>query len=90
MFNRKKPEVREEDDTFYQRIRSTIEEHSGRTSGIRVFEHNDETTLDEKERQILAKLRAAHEQWQANNPEPTEIPEEDPYKGIIVERETRL
>lgn len=84
MFNRRKPEVREDDDTFYQRIRSTIEDHTGRTSGIKVFEHNDEATLDDKEREILAKLRAAHEEWQANNPEPTAKPKDDAFKSVKV------
>ena len=84
MFNRKKHEVREDDDTFYQRIRSTIEDHTGKTSGIKVFEHNDEQTLDEQEREILAKLQAAHEEWQTNNPESTAKPKEDAFKSVKI------
>lgn len=84
VFNRKKRDVREDDDTFVQRIRHAIEDHTGRTSGIKVFEHSDEQTLDQQEREILAKLRAAHEQWQANNPEPTAKPKDDAFKSVKV------
>jgi hypothetical protein len=84
VFNRTKPEVREDDDSFYKRIRSEIEDHTGRTSGIKVFEHGDETTLDEQEREILAKLQAAHEEWHTNNPDSTETTGDDAYKSVKV------
>jgi hypothetical protein len=84
VFRSKKKDIVEDDNSFIHRIRHTIEDHSATTTGIKVFEHGDETTLDDHERQILAKLRAAHEEWHANNPEPTENSQDDAYKSVKV------
>ncbi len=66
MFGRK-PEKTEDEDTFAKRIRTVIEENTCATSGIKVFEHEDETALDDHEQQILATLQQAHEEWRAKN-----------------------
>jgi hypothetical protein len=70
VFNFLKPKKvvkKEDDDTFIHRIRDEIEEKSAATSGIRVFEHNDDSTLDDYERKILETLRKAHESWIAKH-----------------------
>ena len=84
MFGFGKSDKHEDDDTFVRRIRSEIEEKSGDTSGIRVFEHADESALDDKERQILANLREAHEKWKSEHEEPTEDSYEDAYSSVRV------
>lgn len=84
MFNRDKPEVQEDEITFARRIRSTIEDRrNATTNGIQVFEHNDELTLDEQEREVLEKLRAAHEKWHTNS-ETSKSEHDDAYKSVKV------
>lgn len=67
VFGRNKAEKREDDDTFAQRIRTVIEESTCATSGIKVFEHEDESALNDHEQEILSTLRKAHEEWRAKN-----------------------
>ena len=56
---------------FARDLRAKIENNlvkpSG-TSGIHVFEHDNEDALDEKEKEILKHFRKAHEEWTAENP----------------------
>ena len=67
--SRKTPETpKEDEDTFVKRIRRVITDHTNQTSGIRVFEHEDESNLDDYEQEILKNLRNAHEEWTKNNP----------------------
>ena len=68
MFGLGKDEKREDEDTFNKRIRSVIEENTCATSGIKVFEHVDDSALDEYEMKVLENLRNAHEKWQEANP----------------------
>jgi len=53
----------EDEDTFVKRIRREIETNTCQTSGICVFEHNDESDLDDYEQKVLENLRIAHENW---------------------------
>ena len=69
MFSLSKDQKREDDDSFLKRIRAEIEEKSCATSGIKVFEHADDRTLDDKEKTILENLRQAHEKWKAKHAE---------------------
>ena len=73
MFNYKRiPETpKEDEDTFVKRIRRVITDHTNQTSGIRVFEHEDESNLDDYEQKVLENLRNAHEEWTKNNPKST-------------------
>ena len=70
MFGDKNPleTPKEDEDTFVKRIRRVITDHTNQTSGIRVFEHEDESNLDDYEQEILENLRIAHEDWQEKNP----------------------
>lgn len=68
-FENEKPK-NEDDKTFIKRIRHEITQNTCQTSGICVFEVNNEVNLDDQERQILETLRKAHEDWVKKNPQP--------------------
>ena len=74
---------REDEDTFNKRIRSVIEENTCATSGIKVFEHVDDSALDEYEMKVLENLRNAHEKWQSENSTPSKS-EDDAFKSVKV------
>ncbi len=59
----------ETSEQFARDLRSKIENNqtTSETSGIRVFEHNDERALDDEEKVILETLRQAHENYMAEN-----------------------
>lgn len=80
LLNRKPKE--DDHDTFAKRIRQAIEEKTGETSGIKVFEHSDESALDDYEKQVLNNLRKAHEEWQAKNPKGESEKTDDAYKSV--------
>lgn len=63
------PEV-EDEKTFRKRIRQDMikKETCQTTTGICVFEHDDDNDLDEQEQKILDNLRTAHEDWMEKNP----------------------
>ena len=85
MFGSKKEEKREDDDTFAKRIRVVIEENTCATSGIKVFEHEDDTALDEYEMKVLENLRNAHEEWNAKHGNTPETSTSDAYKSVKVQ-----
>ncbi len=53
----------EDEHTFVKRIREEITTNTCQTTGICVFEHDDDSNLDDQEQKILATLRRAHEKW---------------------------
>lgn len=69
MFGKKKQRYVEDADTseqFVKDLRLKIEDNQEKlcvTSGIRVFEHNDERALDDTEKEILKNLKEAHDRW---------------------------
>ena len=69
-FNANENPKKEDEDTFIKRIRQEITLNTCATSGICVFEHEDESKLDDNEQKILETLRKAHEEWTEKNPEP--------------------
>jgi hypothetical protein len=54
-------------ESFVKRIRRAATEKTCTTSGICVFEHHDESSLEDDEKGILETLRQAHERWQMQN-----------------------
>lgn len=64
--NDKEPKI-EDEDTFIKRIRREIETNICQTSGICVFEHDDESNLDDYEQKVLENLRKGHEAWIKKN-----------------------
>ena len=66
-FNDEKSKI-EDEDAFIKRIRQEITSKTCQTSGIYVFEHDDESNLDDIEQKILSTLRKAHEEWMEKNP----------------------
>ncbi len=60
----------ETSEQFVKDLRLKIEDNQEKlcvTSGIRVFEHNDERALDDTEKEILQNLKEAHDRWMAKH-----------------------
>ena len=86
MFGKRENSDNATHETFVKEVRSKIEKNMEdatceTSTGICVFEHNDESALDDEEKAVLEKLKAAHEAWQAAN-NPTET--EDAYASVRV------
>ena len=76
----------EDEHTFIKRIREEIILNTCQTSGIYVFEHDDDSNLDDQEQKILENLRKAHEDWHEKNPRRTAIDRD--RNGVDIERGT--
>ena len=83
-FNTHENTKREDEDTFVKRIRQEITSNTCATSGICVFEHEDESNLDDYEQKILTTLRKAHEEWMKKNPQ-RKATDRD-HNGVDIER----
>lgn len=80
-----KPEPKKEDeDTFIKRIRQEIETNTCQTSGICVFEHEDDSNLDDYEQKVLDNLRKAHESWTEKNPKLKKVTGKDVYHSVKI------
>lgn len=75
---------KEDEDTFIKRIRREIETNTCQTSGFCVFEHDDESDLDDYEQKVLENLRKGHEQWMKNNPKSKKVTGTDVYNSVKV------
>ncbi len=77
----------ETSEQFVKDLRLKIEDNQeklSQTSGIRVFEHNDERALDDKEKAILKNLKEAHDKWMETHHPNQTFDDVDTYHSVRV------